>query len=90
MARRVTTAMASGSTELREFFEKLHRQDDGNLVRASVLPAELTVRQSCVDCGKGIDMSMEGGWGMWASVSNGCYFCMQCAGQHRSVGVHLR
>merc|ERR1712107_328629 len=25
----------------------------------------------------------------WASVSNGVYLCMECAGRHRGLGVHL-
>jgi len=34
-------------------------------------------------------MEMERGWGMWGSVNNGCFFCMNCSGRHRSIGVHL-
>mmetsp|Transcript_9037 Transcript_9037/g.14753 ORF Transcript_9037/g.14753 Transcript_9037/m.14753 type:complete len:190 (-) Transcript_9037:55-624(-) len=25
----------------------------------------------------------------WASVNNGCFICMVCAGNHRSMGVHI-
>lgn len=35
----------------------------------------------CVDCG-----SQEADW---ASVSHGTYLCMDCAGRHRGLGVHL-
>ena len=48
------------------------------------------VSQKCIDCGSDINMKIEKGWGMWASVNNGVYFCMQCAGQHRGIGVQDR
>eukprot|EP01084_Bolivina_argentea_P056750 103812_1 len=25
----------------------------------------------------------------WASVNNGCFMCIKCAGNHRSMGVHI-
>ena len=37
--------------------------------------------QGCVDCGSPT--------AEWASVSHGTYLCMNCAGQHRGLGVHL-
>ena len=36
---------------------------------------------SGVDCGAW-DVS-------WASVSFGTYFCLECSGQHRSLGTHI-
>mmetsp|Transcript_33027 Transcript_33027/g.60556 ORF Transcript_33027/g.60556 Transcript_33027/m.60556 type:complete len:178 (+) Transcript_33027:73-606(+) len=35
----------------------------------------------CIDCGADRPE--------WASVSNGVLICLQCAGQHRSLGVHV-
>eukprot|EP00929_Paragymnodinium_shiwhaense_P071415 TRINITY_DN36304_c1_g1_i2.p1 TRINITY_DN36304_c1_g1~~TRINITY_DN36304_c1_g1_i2.p1 ORF type:complete len:727 (+),score=186.89 TRINITY_DN36304_c1_g1_i2:63-2243(+) len=38
-------------------------------------------RCECVDCGvRGAE---------WASVTYGAYLCMECAGRHRGLGVHL-
>jgi len=67
--------VASGSAELFEFFQQLQTRDARN--------------SHCIDCNKAIDMEMEEGWGMWGSVNNGCFFCMNCSGRHRSIGVHL-
>ena len=36
---------------------------------------------SCVDCNAAKPQ--------WASVNLGSYFCLDCSGQHRGLGVHL-
>eukprot|EP00835_Amoeboradix_gromovi_P005015 NODE_434_length_8679_cov_0.241142.p3 type:complete len:326 gc:universal NODE_434_length_8679_cov_0.241142:5480-6457(+) len=36
---------------------------------------------ACFDCGHASPT--------WASISNGCYLCISCSGQHRHLGVHL-
>ena len=35
----------------------------------------------CIDC--------DGPNPKWASVNNGCFICINCAGNHRSMGVHI-
>jgi hypothetical protein len=35
----------------------------------------------CVDCGASRPL--------WASLSFGCYMCLECSGIHRSLGVHI-
>merc|ERR1719354_219241 len=37
--------------------------------------------KTCIDCGAYNPQ--------WASVNNSCFFCIKCAGTHRSLGVHL-
>eukprot|EP01084_Bolivina_argentea_P145682 255299_1 len=37
--------------------------------------------QTCIDCNT---PNPE-----WASVNNACFICIQCAGNHRSMGVHI-
>ena len=37
--------------------------------------------QACFDCG---DANVH-----WASVNNGVYLCLQCAGKHRNYGLHI-
>lgn len=37
--------------------------------------------KACVDCGRNNPQ--------WASVNNSCFFCIECSGRHRSVGVHI-
>mmetsp|Transcript_65392 Transcript_65392/g.156366 ORF Transcript_65392/g.156366 Transcript_65392/m.156366 type:complete len:727 (+) Transcript_65392:138-2318(+) len=38
-------------------------------------------RRSCVEC--------DSAEGDWASVSHGVYLCVECAGRHRGLGVHV-
>jgi len=35
----------------------------------------------CIDCGAHSPQ--------WASVTYGCYMCLECSGQHRHVGTHI-
>jgi len=44
--------------------------------RAWLIPS-----QKCFDCGNPNPQ--------WASVSYGTFFCLECSGQHRGLGVHL-
>lgn len=37
--------------------------------------------RTCIDCGSNNPV--------WASLSYGCYLCLECSGVHRSLGVHL-
>ena len=37
--------------------------------------------ERCVDCGRPNPQ--------WASVNNATFFCIDCSGRHRSIGVHL-
>jgi hypothetical protein len=35
----------------------------------------------CFDCGRSV--------AQWASVNHGIYLCLECSGQHRSLGTHI-
>ena len=39
-----------------------------------------SVHKHCVDCGLEAD---------WATVTCGAYLCVDCAGRHRGLGVHV-
>ena len=43
--------------------------------------ANRSQNKSCIDCGSHTPQ--------WASVTFGIYFCLECSGIHRSLGVHI-
>jgi Putative GTPase activating protein for Arf len=60
------------------------------LVRVIVAPAHAVLRsnsdnlwelQICCDCNSKSPQ--------WASVSYGCFMCLECSGKHRGLGVHI-
>ncbi|ETV98542.1 hypothetical protein, variant [Aphanomyces invadans] len=40
--------------------------------------------QACADCGVPVTASMA-----WATITHGAFVCIQCAGVHRNLGVHV-
>lgn len=40
-----------------------------------------SANKTCIDC--------DAFNPQWASVNNGCFMCIKCAGNHRSMGVHI-
>ncbi|KAJ2878027.1 Zn finger-containing GTPase- Activating Protein for ARF, partial [Coemansia aciculifera] len=54
---------------------------DANVKRALLELQRKDANKLCVDCGSPNPQ--------WASVSLGTFFCLNCSGQHRGLGVHL-
>ncbi|RYY83912.1 hypothetical protein EON63_10255 [archaeon] len=54
---------------------------DPEVLHALLAVAALDSNQTCADCGEKEPA--------WASLGFGTFICLNCAGHHRSLGVHI-